>query len=101
MLLMIFWSSWITNSLKPSKLKLSNIKISFRVPIKETPLMRTLFIPSVSAHYNKRMLSARFGNHIMETDKTIYKVGRKNTNEFFFKSSFADSSKKRTMVYLK
>ena len=35
----------------------------------------------------------------METDKTIYKVGRKKTNElFFFTSTFADSVKKHTIA---
>ena len=30
----------------------------------------------------------------METDKSIYKIGRKNTDEVFFISSFADSAKR-------
>ena len=64
----------------------------------ETPPMHTLFVTLVSVHYNKQLLSARFRNHIMETDKTIYKVGRKNNNEVFFTSLFADSAKKHTIV---
>ena len=64
-----------------------------RMQVKETPPMRTIFITSVGVHYNKRILCARFGNHAMETDKSIYDVGKKNTNEGFFTSSFADSAK--------
>ena len=46
--------------------------------------MHTLFVTSVSIHYNKKILSARLGNYIVETDNAIYKVGRKNRNEVFF-----------------
>ena len=66
--------------------------------VEETPPMRTLFVTSVRVHYNKRILSARFRNHIIETDKTIYKVRRKNTNEVFLMSLFAESAKKCTIV---
>ena len=51
--------------------------------IEETPPMHTLFVTSVSIHYNKQILDAGFRNHMVKTDKMIYKVGRKNTNEVF------------------
>ena len=53
--------------------------------VEETPPKHTLFITSVSVNKNKWILSARFRNHIVETDKTIYKVSKKNTNEVFEK----------------
>ena len=53
--------------------------------VEETPPKHTLFITSVSVNKNKWILSARFRNHIVKTDKTIYKVSKKNTNEVFEK----------------
>ena len=67
--------------------------------IEETPPMHTLFVASVSVHYNKQILSARFGNHIVETDKMIYKVGRKKSKKFLT-SSIAVSAKKNHLITL-
>ena len=44
----------------------------------------TLFVTLVSAHYNKWILCTRFRNHVVETNKSIYEVGRKSTNEVLF-----------------
>ena len=86
----------MTNSLKPSKPKLLNIKISF-FGCKSRKLHQYIPFLSIRSVF-KQILSARFRNHIVETDKTIYKVGRKNTNEVFLTSSSADSAKKCTTV---
>ena len=96
---MIFWSSWIKKFLKTFKTKTVKHKdFLFWMQVKETPPMHNLFVTSVSVYYNKLILSARFGDHIMETDKVIYKVRKKNTNEFFLTPLFADLGKKCTVV---
>ena len=37
----------------------------------------------------------------METDKSIYEVDRKNTNEFFFSPMFVDSAKTKQLLFWK
>ena len=71
-----------------------------RMKVKKTLPMRTPFVTSISVHYNKQILCARFGNHIRQTDK--WKLDWKTPMKLFFYAIVCWLSKKTVQFpYLK